>query len=301
MSQRRAKRPLIEDDDDDEIEDYGSNSQSNDTPTTSQYRKDMLDDDEDYNSQQQTEPSKYRLAEKAAQSLSPEELELKVKDVVRLALCTEFRKVPLKREDINRRVLHEHSRIFHLVFDKAQEKLRETFGMELVELPSKEKFINGGRKGKDKQATKSYILRNILPVEEGFIDWGQDKKHIGLIMVILSLILVNNRVLSDDQLKHFLRRLSIREGVEHSEFGDIDQLISQFIKQGYLDKSQANIVDVSSQSNEVALFEYRWGPRSKVEIAEINVLNFITEVFGKKGDSLMLKALEKTIGEKFQH
>ncbi|ORY03619.1 MAGE-domain-containing protein [Basidiobolus meristosporus CBS 931.73] len=295
--------------DEDDINDYSSHSQSYDTPTNSQFRKDTLDDEEDYGSQTQAEPSRYRLAEKAAQNLSPEvvlfrfhpELERKVKDVVRLALCTEFRKAPLKREDINRRVLHEHSRIFHLVFDKAQEKLRETFGMELVELPNKEKFNNGGRKGKDKQATKAYILRNILPVQEGFINWGKDRKQMGLIMVILSLILVNNRVLSDDQLKHSLRRLSICEGVEHAEFGDIDQLVTQFIKQGYLDKSQVNHVDFSSQSNEIPSYEYRWGPRAKVELTEINVLNFITEIFGKKGDPHMLSALEKTIGEKLKH
>jgi len=90
---------------------------------------------------------------------------------VRLALFSELRKQPLKRDDIVKKgnllkfnqliskpkiiffillVLHEHSRAFQVVFDKAQERLEDIFGMSLAELPSKEKksLNTGSRKRK---------------------------------------------------------------------------------------------------------------------------------------------------------
>ncbi|KAH8827382.1 MAGE-domain-containing protein [Flagelloscypha sp. PMI_526] len=101
--------------------------------------------------------------------------------LVRLALFTEYRRVPLKREDITKKVMGKHTRDFNQVFSLAQQKLRKTFGMELVELKHKGALANedstrgqstaekdaenGGRKKTAPQRSNAYILRSTLPME----------------------------------------------------------------------------------------------------------------------------------------
>ncbi|KAF9448427.1 MAGE-domain-containing protein [Macrolepiota fuliginosa MF-IS2] len=60
----------------------------------------------------------------------------KVNDLVRLALFHEARRLPLKREDINKKAVQD-SRYFKVVFSRAQMILESTFGLQLQELPSK--------------------------------------------------------------------------------------------------------------------------------------------------------------------
>ncbi|KIJ91541.1 hypothetical protein K443DRAFT_685927, partial [Laccaria amethystina LaAM-08-1] len=62
----------------------------------------------------------------------------KANDLVRLALFCEHKRTPLRRDDITKKVLGANaSRAFNSVFLAAQEKLRNVFGMELVEIPSR--------------------------------------------------------------------------------------------------------------------------------------------------------------------
>lgn len=80
-------------------------------------------------------------------------LDKKARDLVRLALFTEHKRVPLRREDINKKgmfhplhtfhltktflVLGSQTRAFNAVLFKAQALLRKTFAMELVELQAR--------------------------------------------------------------------------------------------------------------------------------------------------------------------
>ncbi|KAF9643528.1 MAGE protein, partial [Thelephora ganbajun] len=111
----------------------------------------------------------------------------KARDLVRLALFTENRRAPLKREEISKKVLGNTPRAFKDVLERAQGILRTTFGMELVELQSraeldKEDSSKDNADGDRRKATgvkkkgkhdppaslfaasgsKSYILRSIL-------------------------------------------------------------------------------------------------------------------------------------------
>ncbi|EPQ53113.1 MAGE-domain-containing protein [Gloeophyllum trabeum ATCC 11539] len=65
------------------------------------------------------------------------EIYRKANDLVRLALFTEHRRVPLRREEISKKVLGSNTRSFNVVMEQAQKILRKTFGMELVELRSR--------------------------------------------------------------------------------------------------------------------------------------------------------------------
>ncbi|SLM40322.1 MAGE protein, partial [Lasallia pustulata] len=63
-----------------------------------------------------------------------------VKNLVRLALASEYARQPIRRTDISAKVLAPHSgRQFKNIFNEAQHELRKTFGMEMTELPAKEK------------------------------------------------------------------------------------------------------------------------------------------------------------------
>ena len=72
-----------------------------------------------------------------------------VKKMVRLALASEYSRLPIRRTDISAKVLGEQgSRQFKTVFDSAQRELRQVFGMEMTELPTREKVTVAQRRGK---------------------------------------------------------------------------------------------------------------------------------------------------------
>jgi len=93
----------------------------------------------------------------------------------------------------------------------------------------------------------------------------------GLLTVILSLIHVNGRVLSDEKL------------------------LSTFVKQGYLDKQKTNRID-QSQNSEKDPLEYRWGPRAKIEMPENNLIKFIRALFGHDTPPDLDKQIERSSG-----
>ncbi|KKK17516.1 hypothetical protein ARAM_002513, partial [Aspergillus rambellii] len=70
----------------------------------------------------------------------PSSTDVMVKKLVRLALSSEYSRQPIRRVDISNKVLGEQgSRQFKMVFEAAQRVLESNFGMQLTELPGKEK------------------------------------------------------------------------------------------------------------------------------------------------------------------
>jgi len=70
-----------------------------------------------------------------------------VKKMVRLALACEYQRRPIRRADISEKVLGSAGRQFKDVFNQAQLQLRSVFGMEMVELPTREKVTVQQRRG----------------------------------------------------------------------------------------------------------------------------------------------------------
>jgi len=68
--------------------------------------------------------------------------------MVRLALACEYQRRPIRRVDIGEKVLGSAGRQFKNVFNQAQLQLRSVFGMEMVELPSREKVTVQQRRGR---------------------------------------------------------------------------------------------------------------------------------------------------------
>ncbi|KAF9437368.1 hypothetical protein BGZ76_001036 [Entomortierella beljakovae] len=251
----------------------------------------MRDDDSDQDSDGYA-PATARQATSGgkASDIPPEDFERLVKDVVRLAVFTSHSEHPLKRDDI-KNVLNDHPKLFDTVFLKAQERLRDIFGMELVELKTKSRSGQSSDKG-----AKSYMLRNILPLEllsGAVIDWEGELEDMGLLMVILSLIMVREGAIYESALMSHFRRLSLLE--DNSPFGDIHKKLEVLIRKRYLDKTKLEHMDDSGEKAEV---EYRWGARSKIEVPEGNVVKFIQEVFGREAPLGLEASIQKASGIK---
>ncbi|KAI0247539.1 MAGE family-domain-containing protein, partial [Lactifluus subvellereus] len=180
-------------------------------------------------------------------------------NLVRLALFQEQRRMPLRRDEISKKVMGSQRGAFKSVFEEVQSILRSTFGMELVELPTRAAMHDaaGGSTGREKagtqngeeggdrqavtglkkkavsQGSKTYILRSTLDpmlieraaltnkrileaeaadapdyvndTEPGVRAYGSlvawntadQLATLGILHIILALILVNGKVISD--------------------------------------------------------------------------------------------------------
>jgi hypothetical protein len=86
-----------------------------------------------------------------------------VKKLVRLAIASEYSRLPIRRTDISAKVLGEQgSRQFKLVFEQAQNELRHRFGMEMSELPAKEKVTISQRRGELNESNNT--MQSFLPI-----------------------------------------------------------------------------------------------------------------------------------------
>ncbi|KAI8916932.1 MAGE family-domain-containing protein [Powellomyces hirtus] len=216
------------------------------------------------------------------QNLSVEELNRKVKDLVRLALASEHRRQPLKREDITKKILKDHPRSFSAVYDGAQSRLRGTFGMEMIELATREKRQPTNQASRRAAAAKSdkvtmsrsYVLRSTLSADEreAVIDWNEEEPSMVLLCVVLGIIHVSGRKIEEGFLLSHLKRLGLRRETRHPVLGTPDDFLADFTKRAYLDKVKVATADADT-------FEYSWGPRAKVELKEEDLLTFMCEVY----------------------
>ncbi|KAF9360267.1 hypothetical protein BGX34_007868 [Mortierella sp. NVP85] len=296
MADRRKR--IVEEEDDDYGSASGSRSKSSSqrpvskrpAPSGSSGPKRVIRDEDSDQDAEYTSSSTRRAGGSGSRAVDipPEDFERLVKDVVRLAIFTAHSDHALRRDDI-REVLNDHSRQFDNVFEKAQERLRDVFGMELVELTTKGRTGQGAEKG-----AKSYMLRNILPMEliaSGAADVEAELEDMGLLMVVLSLIMVRQGAIYESALMSQLRRLSLLE--DNSPFGDIQKKMEAFIKKRYLEKFKLDHMDDSGEKVEM---EYRWGPRARIEFPEMNVLQFIEEVFGNDAPPSLRTSVLKAAG-----
>lgn len=117
-------------------------------------------------------------------------------------------------------VLKDHTRAFAAIFEKAQERLRMTFGVEMVELATRQnrqQASQASRRGStglarlcilsflndilaaalktEKVSSRAYMLRNIIPRDEreSLTNWGDEQPNMVLLCIILGIIHVNGR------------------------------------------------------------------------------------------------------------
>ncbi|KAF8151613.1 MAGE family-domain-containing protein [Crassisporium funariophilum] len=298
--------------------------------------------------------------------------------LVRLALFTEHKRIVLRREDINKKAMGSNARAFNRVFEMAQEKLRNTFGMEMVELPSRAgldqdheneednneaRKATGIKKKSNALGSKTYIVRScldpiliehaaetdadILAEEAGdhgtlfpstlsddgegaedddddaeripkyfgsIISWSRADQlgSVGIMYVILALVLVNGRVITDMDLRRHLKTLHLSSNpnlrpVRYTASSttraqNIDAYLSHLLKSSYLDRQQiggdaaarkgkkagAGSKRLRTQAEDLdegRTYEWRWGARAFCEVGEEYVAKFVAEfMVGSEAD-----------------
>jgi len=217
--------------------------------------------------------------------------------MVRLALACEYQRRPIRRADVTEKVLGNGAgRRFKGVFNGAQVELRSIFGMEMVELPSKEKVTVAQKRAAHKasntqgaaKGTASWILISVLPAAyrspevlhpSAAPTSSEEASCTSLYTLIVSLIMLSGGQLPDAKMERYLRRLTIEDnapfGAPGGGIDKTEKVLKRIEKDGYIVK----IRESSGPSGEDDVF---WivGPRGKVEVGETGVEGLVRAVHG---------------------
>ncbi|KGO76806.1 MAGE protein [Penicillium italicum] len=237
---------------------------------------------------------------------APTSTDAMVKKMVRLAIASEYSRLPIRRTDISAKVLGEQgTRQFKLVFEQAQREMRQRFGMEMTELPAREKVTITQRRAAQKtekpsSANKSWIVTSTLPLPYRSPDiliptkapsLYTESTYTGLYSFIIAVILLNGGSLAEQKLDRYLARTNadVATPVDRT-----DKLLQRLCKEGYIIKTRE--MDGGEE-----VIEYVLGPRGKIEVGTSGVAGLVRTVYGKeKGDHAGLTQLQKEDLEDFE-
>ncbi|KAJ3106826.1 hypothetical protein HDU97_005538 [Phlyctochytrium planicorne] len=217
--------------------------------------------------------------------MSTDEINRQVRAIVRFAICAENKRATIKREDLVKRV--SDSRAFGAIFERAQTMLRRVFGMELVNLPVKEKNPKAAAGSQATGKSNSYILRSVLPSEEteGWAIPQNDLPYHVLLCLALTLVYTSGQELAEDTLRKMLSKF---EPYIADSLGSVKDLIDTFVKEGYLSK-----IKVHRATSEFESFDVLWGPRAKVEYSPESIVNFLSKVFPNLEKNTLTQAVSR--------
>ncbi|OKL60571.1 hypothetical protein UA08_04125 [Talaromyces atroroseus] len=221
---------------------------------------------------------------------APSSVDVMVKKMVRLALSSEYARLPIRRTEISAKVLGEQgSRQFKLVFDEAQKILRSRFGMQMVELPAREKVTITQRRAaqrieKPSTATKSWIVMStlpsafrtpeILPPSKAPTSFTEST-YTALYTFIISIITLSGGSVLEQKLDRYLMRTNIEQ---YTPVDRTDRLLQRLCKEGYLIRNKE--MDGGEE-----VIEYMVGPRGKIEVGESGVSGLVRKVYGRDASS----------------
>ena len=197
--------------------------------------------------------------------LTTDECRQYVTTVARYLLMGQNRRTPIKRTEIQEQIGQTHSRAVLPILKAADKVLRDTAGLAVVE------FTKG--------TNRFYILINKLDVDpefqKEFVERNpQEAAQMSLLLVILSLLMMKQAKVKEEDLWEFLTQLDIPSGdVHHPVLGNVKKLIEEWVKQMYLDKTKELTPDI-------AIFHYTWGERAKAEFTPEKILRFVAKVHG---------------------
>ncbi|OBT79887.1 hypothetical protein VF21_01655 [Pseudogymnoascus sp. 05NY08] len=226
-----------------------------------------------------------------------------VMKLVRYALACELGRVPIRREGIREKVFAKHGgRKFQQLFDEAQVHLEEKFGMQMVELPSKEKVTLKDRRAAVQKAAatntnRSYILKSTLPQKYNIPaiitpshipSASAESAYMGLYTLIVSIIMLNGGRVSDEKLMRYLQRLNanVNTPVDKTEL-----VFAKMQKQGY-------IVKIKDNASGTDITEWMVGPRGKVEVGAEGVKGLVETVYGDTAPDDLGVRLKASLGIK---
>ena len=198
-------------------------------------------------------------------------------------------------------------RQFKHVFSEAQNQLRSVFGMEMTELPQKDKVTisqkrTAARSGISSSTTsKAYILTSTLPPrfrKPNILPPAQipfpasEAAYVGLTTFILALIYLSpSSSISESRLEKHLKRMNADNYVLHGE--KTEKVLKRMEREQYIVKVRER--DGGGEET----VDYVVGPRGKVEVGERGVAGLVKRVYNKKdaeADELE-KRLVRSLGD----
>ena len=221
-----------------------------------------------------------------------------VKHVVRLALACEYSRTPIRRADISAKCLGPQSgRNFKPIFEEAQLTLRRVFGMELAELPLREKnSVQQRRAAAQKAGSQAagkggaagsgvWMLRSVLPQRFHTTEilpppkcptGDAEAAYVGLYSLVVAVVSLSGGAVQEGKLERHLKRLNAEQS---TPVGKTQEVLGRMCKEGYLHK-------VKEGSGADELVEYHVGPRGKVEVGMEGVAGLVRKVYGEGGEGI---------------
>jgi len=300
MASKKGKKKIEVDDDEDDFnelnEDDGGDEyhSSQQEKASNKKRKRPSSQKVDEKSDAVDEPDTTQSSQRTG--ISDQEKDKLVGDLMRYILFLDRQKLPLRKDDIASKITKEYKGkdLTNSILKAAQEKFKTIFGFELIEVPKITKPRGSDRRAarnvtNKSESSKIYVLKNIMHDKALNIVNTEDKEpKMGLIMLILALIFVNNNSLPEDIMWHLLSTLGISKEEVHPHFGEVQNYIEHTLtKELYLVRQK-----MSNQNNTVPSYEYIAGPRALVEVEKPNILKFISMMYGEEIDELHQKEIE---------
>ncbi|KAF3036247.1 hypothetical protein E8E11_000453 [Didymella keratinophila] len=218
------------------------------------------------------------------------------KGLVRYALSCELARKPIKRQDINEKVLGLHTRSFKSVFEQANSELMDVFGMQFVELPKGEKVTARQKRAaaaSDSQNKTSamWVLQTIIPPQyrsskaigparpTAKPEDDTAAAYVGLYTMVISLITIAGGRLPEGGLNRALRRMNAEQ---NTPVDTKDKTLALMVKDGY-------IVKVRESVGGDETVDYIVGPRGKVEVGAEGFADLIRTIYGEDDAELEVK------------
>ncbi|KAM0450497.1 hypothetical protein ACHAO4_006474 [Trichoderma viride] len=254
--------------------------------------------------EQEEEPSDEDAEMNGATSRVDEQL---AKKLIRYAIACEYSRTPIRRDGIKERVLGKQSRSFRKIFELAQTQLRAVWGMELRELPVREKMTLHEKRQAMKSNTQSrsgsgaYVLSSALPEEfrsasilrpSKTPSAEQEATYMGFYTLLVSLIWLNGGEISEQKLQRSLMRLNA-DRMLASERTEV--VLKRLERQGYVVK-KVDRPPVGYEGDQTITWHV--GPRTKEEIGLDGVMGLVREVYGHPEDAAFDKKLRSSLGLK---
>lgn len=222
---------------------------------------------------------------------------------VRYALSCDYSRTPIRRSDISQKVFGTTSAPFRRVFELTQHQLQNVFGMELQELPSKEKVTvqqrrAAAQKGEGKsKGSNAWILVRTLPKEycmEEILGVSaqptaeDEAAYVGLYTMVVALIYAAQDRLAESRLERYLSRMFIDK---NTPIGTTSNVMKRMERDGYIVRTR----DTSSGEE---IIEFVVGPRAKVEVDRDSVARLMESMYGGADvPEDFYKRLERTLGK----
>jgi len=197
------------------------------------------------------------------------------------------------------------------VFQLAQQQLRAVFGMEMTELPARDKVTLQQRRAAAKsqsqgqKTTNAWILTSVLPDKFRTPDIvpppkvptaESEAQYTALYTFIVSCIMLNGGSLADGKLERYLSRVHVDDNTPFTHAATLstldktEKLLKKMERDGY-------VVKVKESNGGDETVEWIVGPRGKVEIGDVGVRGMVREVYGETNDPAELeRRLARSLG-----